>query len=122
MKYRVLVTGCRDWEDEEEVCLCLDMLEAKHGEITVVCGDCKTGADKMTRLWVEVDHGRGRELYVFQADWSGGKKGGPERNQRMVDRGGAKECLAFWDGKSRGTLDCLSRAVRAGIPVRIIPA
>lgn len=30
-------------------------------------------------------------------------------------------CLAFWDGESKGTLDTIRRATKAGVRVRIIP-
>ena len=119
--YKVLVTGCRDWADEDIVFQSLTALENHHGQIRVVCGDCKTGADKMARDWA-ASKGYDRDIHVFRADWSRGRRGGPERNQNMVDRGGAVVCLAFWDGKSRGTLDCLTRAVAAGIPVTVLPA
>lgn len=29
--------------------------------------------------------------------------------------------VAFWDGMSKGTIDCLTRCVKAGVEVRIVP-
>jgi len=49
-----------------------------------------------------------------------GNAAGPMRNKRMADLG-AVLCLAFPKGESRGTWDCIKRANRAGIPVRIVP-
>jgi hypothetical protein len=66
------------------------------------------------------EFGWGSETH--RAKWDElGKKAGPIRNQEMVDAG-ADLCLAFWDGNSSGTLDCIKKAVKAGIPVRIVPA
>ena len=44
-----------------------------------------------------------------------------QRNDRMLDEN-PDLVLAFWDGKSRGTLHTISHAVQRGIPVRIVPA
>lgn len=51
------------------------------------------------------------------ADWENdGRGAGFIRNQRMVDLG-ADVCLAFVEGASRGTRDCMKRAGQAGIPL-----
>ncbi len=114
---RVLVTGCRDWTDRRAVMCALDTMEddTRH-EIQVVVGDCRTGADKFARTWGGV-----LPPEVHKAYWDRhGLQAGPLRNTGMVESG-ADICLAFWDGKSRGTHDCIEKAVRAGIPVRIYP-
>jgi len=114
---RVLVTGGRDWKDKSEVWCALDTVaDEYHGsEIQVVVGDCKTGADKFASTWGAL------EPEVYEADWDRHHlQAGPRRNTKMVESG-ADICLAFWDGDSRGTHDCIQKAVRAGIPVRIYP-
>jgi hypothetical protein len=59
---------------------------------------------------------------VFPADWeTHGRAAGPIRNQAMLDEGKPYLVIAFWDGKSKGTLDMISRATRAGVPVKIVP-
>ena len=122
---RIIVTGCRDWADEVTVGASIARVTfgwASAGGVVSV-GDCPTGVDEMMRRFAEAKPNwlEGWEVDVFRAYWDiDGKAAGPMRNQRMVDQG-AELCLAFWDGKSRGTLDCLSRATAAGIPVRIIP-
>jgi hypothetical protein len=58
---------------------------------------------------------------VFPAKWDEyGKAAGPIRNQEMVDSK-PDLVLAFWDGRSPGTLDAIKRAVLAGIEVNIYP-
>lgn len=62
----------------------------------------------------------GLPVEAHPADWrSCGRAAGLIRNQRMVDLG-ADLCLAFPLGESRGTWDCVARARKAGIEVRII--
>ena len=115
---RVLVTGCRIWTDNFAVWRALDTVADENQEecgVQVVVGDCKTGADKFARVWGN------RKPEKYEADWNSyGMAAGPKRNTEMV-ASGADLCLAFWDGRSRGTHDCIQKAVRAGIPVRIYP-
>jgi hypothetical protein len=99
---RIIVTGCRDWNDREAI-VCSTVFEA-------------LGADGLA---ADVAKQRGWLVERHYADWGNyGKSAGPRRNAEMV-KSGADLCLAFWDGKSRGTLDCMSQCVAAGIPVRI---
>jgi hypothetical protein len=54
----------------------------------------------------------------FPADWdTHGKAAGFMRNQLIVDN--CDKVTAFWDGKSKGTLDTITRAVKAGKTVVI---
>jgi hypothetical protein len=114
---RVIVTGTRDWEDTGMVKAWLT--SELHGlkDLLIVHGGSGR-VDLAAGEWAQ--SGRAREA-VVPADWAHlGKSAGPRRNQHMVNYGAAL-CLAFWDGESRGTLDCIKRAVRAGILVRIVP-
>jgi hypothetical protein len=78
-------------------------------------------ADYLAHLWC---HFNRIAEETHPAEWypngTYDKAAGPKRNQRMVDKG-ACVCLAFPTEKSVGTWDCIKRANRAGIPVRIIP-
>jgi len=120
--YRVIVTGCRDWRDEDAVDRELQALLDEHSSFTLVHGACPTGTDEFARIWAtSLDL---RDIVIVEAhpaDWKAlGKGAGPARNQLIVGAG-AHLCLAFWDGVSRGTYDMITRAVRYGIPVKIIP-
>ncbi len=127
-KLRLIVCGSRDWTDREAVFDALDsalndahIRSGKPRTLTVVHGACPTGADKFADEWCAL-HGVAVERH--SADWSGGFGGaaGPLRNRRMANRG-ADLCLAFWDGKTKrsGTLNMITEATLAGIPVRIFP-
>jgi len=59
---------------------------------------------------------------VHDANWQKhGNAAGPIRNQEMVDLG-ADVVFAFPLGESRGTNDCIQRAVKANIPVMVYNA
>lgn len=124
---RLLVCGCRGFEDDrlvgnvmmveklQEEDHCYVLLEPE--DCTLIHGDARgvdSSAKVNARAW-------GWHVEDFPADWSLGRKAGPMRNQRMLDEGKPHRVLAFWDGKSRGTLDMIRRAVKAGVPVRIVP-
>jgi SLOG family YspA-like protein len=118
---RVIVCGSRSWTDEMKIFARLSVLPPN---TTIVVGfDPKTkrpkGADKIAyreamRLGLEVE--------CHPADWDRhGRAAGFVRNKEMVDAG-ADLVLAFWDGKSAGTRDTMTRAELAGIPVEEIRA
>jgi hypothetical protein len=114
---RLLVCGCRWLADQELVELEIwDELDGYTGAHTLIQGG-SDGADALARNVFVFD-----TFETWRADWQQhGKAAGPIRNQQMIDEGRPDRVLAFWDGKSRGTLDCITRAVAAGIPVRIVP-
>ena len=64
---------------------------------------------------------RGLEVTVFLADWDRhGRKAGPPRNADIVARA---DCVAaFWGGRSRGTLNTVVQAARAGRSVEVFDA
>ena len=124
--YRILVTGSRHRTDEKIFDALSDAyagIRRSHDRLVVVHGGA-SGADSAAVEWVAVDAGGDPYGVVAEphpADWTRGPKAGPERNQKMVDLG-ADLCLAFpGAADSRGTWDCLRRAVAAGIETRIYP-
>ncbi len=131
MTFRVIVTGCRDWVDRDAIACALGALKKSKGDALVLLhGACYPkaeppswlvplrSADWLTELWARENNAK---TIPHPADWPRDRKAaGPIRNSQMVDSG-ADLCVAFWDGKSTGTLDCFSKAARAGIPVRIVP-
>lgn len=117
---RILITGSRDWQDKRVVCdAILDLnnwYPIDWDEAVVVHGDCPTGADRMAQDFAEA-HDIATERHP--ANWSlYGRAAGPKRNQQMVDLG-ADIVLAFMNPGSKGTADCVKRAKKAGLTVRI---
>jgi len=57
-------------------------------------------------------------LTIFKPDWKQFKKAaGPIRNRVIVDE--SEQVVAFWDGKSKGTLDSITYAKKIGKTVYI---
>lgn len=138
---KILVCGARDWTDRETIRAWLSRFPKGS---TVIHGDCGEvengvayqGADKIAR---EEALALGFTVRAYPADWSRGLRGGPERNQRMLDEEGHTcalsraqmfdRCLAFtWALKRKdrtdrmtGTGDMVTRCVEAGIVVTIVP-
>ncbi len=136
----ILVTGSRDFRDvqlihrEVEMCAKELFLMANHPLAMpstfaprVVHGGCPTGADSIA---TSVARTLGFELKVYPVDhaldgpWPAA---GPRRNQRMLDLESERIgiVLAFTsapDGQlTRGTADCVRRALAMKLPVRAGP-
>lgn len=86
-----------------------------HPDAVIVHGGAK-GAD---RIADDLAWDYGFRTVVYAADWkTHGKAAGPIRNQQMLDAG-ADLVLAFPLPGSKGTLDMIHRAKRAGVDVRV---
>jgi len=115
---RVVVFGSRDFKDEEFVRAQVRELAspAARRPMVVITGGAR-GVDS----WA-ADEARKNGLSVeeYLPDWEHyGKSAGIRRNRQMFEQGRPDEAWAFWDGRSRGTFDSITRARRAGIPLRI---
>lgn len=119
---RILVTGSRRWPRPGVVWTALDTAAAQHPgrPVTVVHGQCRTGADAHAAVWA----GRARDAgwdvteEPHAANWAEhGRRAGPVRNRQMVEAG-ADLVLAFPLADSVGTLGTITLAVSAGLLVR----
>ncbi len=130
--YRLPVTGWRGWQPEYKYVVVNAIWERvnnflrapSYEKFIIIDGECPRGgvdefaheyALKLTQTYPgEFGYER------YPADFAKlGRKAGPIRNQQMVDAG-ANICLGFPGPGSRGTWDCLERAVNAGIPTEIV--
>lgn len=110
---RVIVCGSRDWTDREQIA---DRLFDLPPGSTIVHGNAK-GAD---RIAAQEGQKLGHTIEPHPADWDRyGKAAGVIRNQIMADLG-ADLCLAFWDGRSRGTQHMTDLADAKGIPLELV--
>jgi hypothetical protein len=108
---RIAIVGSRDFPRRDLVEQFVGALPA--GSI-VVSGGAR-GVDSFAE---EAARRRGLEVRVLRADWDRlGAKAGPIRNSELVAN--ADRVVAFWDGKSRGTLDTVGKALAAGLPVEV---
>ena len=116
---RILVTGSREWLDRRGVWRALHEQAIGTDGVTVVHGDCPTGADRYAREWCAETQLEGLPVTEERhpADWDKhGRAAGPIRNNEMVALG-ADIVLAFPLGESRGPRGCMRAADAAGIPV-----
>lgn len=127
--YRIIVTGWRHWPADLAWFVEYQLREHFLGEgqmlsmpNVLVHGACPVGdggvdgiADRYARQLP------GITVELHPADFATlGPKAGPIRNTEMVEAG-AHVCLAFPGPKerSRGTWDCIRRAVDTGIPTHV---
>jgi hypothetical protein len=121
--FECTAAGCpKMWELEQALALLLgpDRWDSEAGMPTVklrlIIGDCPTGMDFIAKEWAINNWVNWHEEKAVWLTY--GKAAGPRRNQEMVNQG-ANACLGFplnltaWSG----TLDCMTRAALADIPV-----
>jgi hypothetical protein len=121
---RILITGSRSWDDRTALWAALDEVALEH-RVVVVHGAAKQGADRLAVEWVD---NVGAEDEPHPPDYTAHGAIAPlVRNTEMVEAG-ADLCLTFIQecpcprrAKPHGThgsVDCATKAARAGIPVR----
>jgi len=117
VSYRVIVCGSRGWTDREKIA---DRLFDLPVTSTLVHGDAK-GADRIA-------HQEGQKLgllvephpyRLFISPSVSAKRAPLIRNEYMASLG-ADLCIAFWDGRSRGTADMVDRAEAHGIQLELV--
>lgn len=130
---RVLVTGSRNWDNEQAVrsALVHVWITTCPDRLVLVHGACPEGADAIAEAWARAMWQKAPEMIDIErhpADWVRlGTRAGPHRNTRMVGLG-AELCLAFIGPcvrprcrrsgahGSHGATDCARKAEQAGIP------
>ena len=116
---RIIITGDRNWYSTELARRVLGRLVARYGrEITIVHG----AAPGVDQSFANVCEAIGLAHEPHPADWDRlGRKAGPVRNAEMIETG-AGLCLAFHRNleRSKGTRDCVRRAIAAGIPAWLV--
>lgn len=115
---RILITGDRQWKDEDIVRGALEWLQESFPgkKITIVHGAC-TGADNMVAAMCgEFEF----KTEAHPANWDLGRYAGPKRNSEMVATK-PDYVFAFHNNLqfSTGTKDTVNKAHRADIPVRL---
>jgi hypothetical protein len=112
-RFKVLVTGDRNWDDRDLIRQAL----SRFPEDTIVIHGAARGAD---RIADEVAQELGLEVRAYPAQWERyGKAAGPIRNRQMLDEESPDLVLVFHHdlGQSRGTRDMIQAANEAGYPV-----
>lgn len=117
MIIRVVVAGCRDYNNYQEAEIFIDSCMKKinkKGDIVFVSGGCR-GADVLGQVYASKHH---CQVECYPAEWKKyGRRAGPKRNQHMAMLGDYFIC--FWDGESRGTKNMIESAKAYHKPVWI---
>lgn len=118
---KILVCGGRNFTDEDRLHAILDQccvgfFQELNEHAEIISGGA-SGADKMAAKFAK---GRGIISTVVLPDWGKHKKAaGFIRNQAMIDLS-PNLVIAFWDGKSKGTKDTITRAKKKGITTLVV--
>lgn len=114
--FRVIIAGSRDFSDYQLLARKMDrILSNTDGPIAIVCGKAR-GADTLGERYAKE---RGHDVIYFPARWEiYGRSAGYKRNVQMADN--ADALVAFWDGKSVGTMHMIAIAKSKGLKVRIV--
>jgi len=108
---RIAIVGSREFPSPAPIEAFVATLPAG----TVIVSGGARGVD----TWAaEAGRAHGLEVVEFLADWERhGRAAGPIRNAEIVRQ--CDRVVAFWDGKSHGTLNTAAQAIDAGKPVEI---
>lgn len=113
----ILVTGSRDWTNEETIRNTLILIVSGMEKAICLVHGAARGADSLA---ASVGKSFGWKVIPVPADWDKyGKAAGPIRNSQMLDEYKPDIVVAFHDDlpNSKGTKDCVEKALRKGVPV-----
>jgi hypothetical protein len=117
---KILVTGSRTWSNEDYILRQFTSAQKLSGELPRNIELIHGGAQGADFIAAKVAKKLGWNTLAVPADWRlHGKGAGPIRNQQMIDMK-PDIVIAFWDGSSRGTADCMQRAKSANIPLVVV--
>lgn len=115
-----LVVGSRNFSDYEFMKKKLDHLLKNQPNVVIVSGGAR-GADFLAERYAKE---KGYPLKVFPANWNAlGKSAGYIRNEEMhsyISKAEKRGCVAFWDGKSKGTKHNFELVKKYNNPLRVI--
>ena len=123
---KVIIAGSRTYSDYATLSNIVDHIFKIHlyrkgykpNDIEIICGMAK-GADTLGETYAK---NNGFQIRYFPADWDKfGKSAGYIRNKQMAEyasyRKGYGALIAFWDGKSKGTMHMINLAKEYGLKV-----
>jgi hypothetical protein len=104
-----MVSGFRSFNNYEVFKAYMDDVMRQKGRPSLlVQGECPTGVDQLAKRWCLENN---IECKGFPADWTKGKRAGPERNTTMLKWADVVCC--FFHEQSRGTKDVMKKARKA---------
>lgn len=113
MGIKLAIIGSRSFNDKQKLELAINELNL---DIDTVVSGGAMGADKLGEEWAK-NHGIKVELHL--PEWPKyGRSAGIIRNKAIVQS--CDFCLAFWDGKSKGTNSSIIQCQKLKKPFLII--
>lgn len=110
---RIAIIGSRTFNDYE---LLSNSLEPHKHKISVIVSGGARGADRLGERWANENN---IQTDIYYPDWNKhGKSAGYIRNKDIVEN--SDGVIAFWDGKSKGTLHSISLCEKLGKPISIV--
>lgn len=101
MKKKLAIVGSRSFTDQR---LFDKLLDSYSNNVEVVISGGARGADTLAERWAKKHN---IPCIVYTADWDTyGKRAGYLRNVKIIKE--CDVCIAFWDGKSKGTQHSIS--------------
>ena len=101
------VVGSRDFSNKELVLSYLKEMQSALDNLSFVSGGAK-GVDSWCKEFADTNSLICEEILP---DWkTHGKAAGMIRNTEIIDK--CDVCLAFWNGKSKGTLNSIQKALK----------
>jgi hypothetical protein len=111
---KVIIAGGRYFDDYKTLCQFCNRILQNKNTIEIVSGGAK-GADSLGEKYAMEND---LKIVRFPAAWTQyGKRAGIIRNTKMAKY--AAVLIAFWDGKSKGTLNMVNLAKKEGLIVHI---
>ena len=117
MVKRVVIAGCREYNNYEEAKLYIDFCISNIREVydIIIVSGCASGADSIGERYAEE---KGLMVEKYPADWKRyGRSAGPRRNKQMAEI--CDYVICFWDGKSKGTKSMIDYARECNKPIKI---
>ena len=114
---RVVIAGCRDYNNYEEAKSYIDfcLSRIRKGNNIVIVSGCASGADAIGERYAEEN---GFEIERYPADWKKySRSAGPRRNKQMAEV--SDYVICFWDDKSKGTKSMIDYAIKYNKPIKI---
>lgn len=116
----MIICGPREFVNQAKFNLLLgEIIQKKYGgKVWIVHGDA-LGTDTMADNYAKAKKLRRTAIPIANEDWDKfGKSAGYYRNAEMSEIG--DECIAFWDGVSKGTKLMIDIAKKKNMPLEII--
>ena len=111
---RVGIVGSRSFMDVTVIERAIRRLLVRDPDVVIVSGGAR-GADALAEMLAH--RLCAYPPLIFQADWRRGHGAGLARNTKIVDA--SDEIIAFWDGRSGGTMDTVRKALAAKKPTYV---